>query len=206
MLVLKLERKDTMIRIDFVEGANTKTFEKPTEAEMDLQLKHFEKELLKIRTGRAHSSLVEDVRVACYGTTLPIKEVAAISTPESNLIVIQAWDKTIIGDIEHALSESDLGLTPTSDGNFIRIVLPKMSSARRDELVKLLHKKDEEFKIGVRGVRKEVLQIIREAEKSKKISEDYARRLTDTLQKSTDKYCALGDQLTKKKESELLVL
>ena len=125
-----------MVRIDLVEGANTKLFEKAIEVEMDIQLKHFDKELTKIRTGRAHSSLVEDVKVACYGTLMPLKEVAALSTPDVNLIVIQAWDKTIIADIERAIAESDLGLTPTTDSNCIRIVLPKMSTARRDELIK----------------------------------------------------------------------
>ncbi len=192
-----------MVRIDLVEGANTKLFEKAIEVEMDIQLKHFDKELTKIRTGRAHSSLVEDVRVACYGTLMPLKEVAALSTPDVNLIVIQAWDKTIIADIERAIAESDLGLTPSTDGNCIRIVLPKMSTARRDELVKILHKKDEEFKIGIRNVRKELMQILRDGEKQKKVSEDYAKRLVDVLQKSTDKYVETGDKLTKKKEDDI---
>ena len=192
-----------MVRIDLVEGANTKLFEKAIEVEMDIQLKHFDKELTKIRTGRAHSSLVEDVKVACYGTLMPLKEVAALSTPDVNLIVIQAWDKTIIADIERAIAESDLGLTPTTDSNCIRIVLPKMSTARREELVKILHKKDEEFKIGIRNVRKEIMQILRDGEKQKKVSEDYAKRLVDVLQKTTDKYVEIGDKLTKKKEDDI---
>ncbi len=192
-----------MVRIDLVEGANTKLFEKAIEVEMDVQLKHFDKELTKIRTGRAHSSLVEDVKVACYGTLMPLKEVAALSTPDVNLIVIQAWDKTIVADIERAIAESDLGLTTTTDSNCIRIVLPKMSTARRDELVKILHKKDEEFKIGIRNVRKELMQILRDGEKQKKVSEDYAKRLVDVLQKSTDKYVEIGDKLTKKKEDDI---
>ena len=195
-----------MIRLDLVEGASTKSFEKTIETEMDLQLKHFEKELLKIRTGRAHSSLVEDIKVSCYGTFMPIKEVAAIGTPDVSMITIQAWDKTIIAEIEKALLQSELGLTPATDGALIRLSLPKMSASRRDELVKVLHKRDEEFKIGVRQVRKDLVQAVRDAEKSKKVSEDYDKRLNDVVQKTTDKYCEIGDKLTAKKEQELRAL
>lgn len=194
------------MNISFSEGASTKEFEKNIESEMDKQVKHFEKELIKIRTGRAHPSMLEDVKVHCYGSILPLKDVAAISAPDVALLLIQPWDKNTIDDIEKALATSDLGLTPSNDGNVIRIQLPRMSSSRRDELVKVLHQKLELFKVAIRTVRKDIQNIIRETEKSKKISEDYSRRLQEALQKMTDKFIEVGDKQALKKESEIKAL
>ena len=192
--------------ITILEGANTKQFEKDVEKEMDVHVKHFEKELLKIRTGRAHPSMIEDVKVTAYGAVMPLKEVAAVSAPDVALLLIQPWDKANMAEIEKSLSGSDLGLTPMNDGNVIRIQLPKMSSSRRDDLIKVLHQKSEQAKIAVRNVRKEVQNSIREVEKAKKISEDYGRRLTDSLQKVTDKHIESLDALSSKKEQEIKVL
>ncbi len=191
------------MKIDIIEGANTKNFEKSVETEMDPQIKHLEKELLKIRTGRAHPSLIEHLKVEAYGSVMQLKEVAAISAPEALLLVIQPWDKAVMPEIEKAIQTSDLGLTPLNDGNIIRIALPKMSSSRRDELIKLLHKKVEESKVSIRNIRKEVQNILRDFEKSKKISEDYNRRLQESLQKTTDKVIELADKLSLKKEEEI---
>jgi len=183
----------------FIEGSSTKPFEAFIEEQMNPPLKHFEKELSKIRTGRAHTSMVEDIRVICYGSSMPLKELAAISAPESQLLVIQPWDKSLINDIEKAIAMSDLGVTPFNDGDVIRIQLPKMSSSRREELTKALLKRLEECKIGIRNVRKEVHNLIRDAEKTKKVSEDYSKRLQDILQKLTDKFCDIADKVTQKK-------
>lgn len=191
------------MNIQLVEGANTKLFEKEIEAEMDKHLKHFEKDLLKIRTGRAHPAMIEDVKVACYGTVMPLREVASISAPDAALLLVQPWDQSIIADIEKALSQSDLGLTPSNDGNIIRIALPRMSSARREELIKQLHQKLEACKVSLRTVRKDIQNIIRDTEKAKKISEDYARRVHDILQKVTDKFIEVSDKIASKKESEI---
>lgn len=192
-----------MIKLDYIEGSSTKAFEKNVEAEMSPHIAHFEKELVKIRTGRAHISMIEDLRVSCYGTSMPLKDLAALSAPDVQLLVIQPWDKEIMPDIEKAFSMSDLGVTPLNDGNVIRIQLPRMSSNRRDELAKILSKKLEECKISIRNVRKDFHNLIREAEKSKKISEDSSRRLQDLLQKITDKMIETSDKMSVKKEEEI---
>lgn len=195
-----------MKQITLTEGANVKQFEKDIEMEMDAHLKHLEKELLKIRTGRAHPSMVEEVKVTAYGALMPLKEVAAVSAPDVALLVVQPWDKANIPEIEKALSSADLGLTPMNDGNIIRIQLPRMSSGRREELTKLLHQKLEQAKVAVRNVRKEVQNTIRETEKAKKISEDYGRRLAESLQKVTDRMIGSCDTIGQKKETEIKVL
>ncbi len=192
-----------MIKFDLVENASTKPFEKLIETEMDNHLKHFDKELIKIRTGRAHPSMIEDIKVNCYGSIMPLKDLAAISAPDVQLLVVEPWDKSIINDIEKAISNSDVGLTPVNDGNLIRLALPRMTSARRDDLVKVLSKKLEDCKISLRNVRKDFHNFIRETEKNKKISEDTSRRLQDILQKITDRFTELADKLSKKKEDEI---
>ena len=191
------------MKIDIVEGGPAKNFEKSVEVEMDPHIKHLEKELLKVRTGRAHPSLIEHLRVEAYGSSMPLKEVAAISAPDALLLVIQPWDKGTLADIEKAIQASDLGLTPLNDGNIIRISLPKMSSTRRDDLIKVLHKRAEEARVSIRNIRKEVQNILRESEKSKKISEDHNRRLQDSLQKTTDKFIESIEKLSLKKEEEI---
>ncbi len=195
-----------MANYTFTEGASTKPFETAVESDMQKHVQHFEKELQKIRTGRAHPSMIEDIKVFAYGTMMPLKEVAAVSAPDAQLLVVQPWDKTVIPDVEKALATSDLGVTPMTDGPIIRIVLPKMSSSRRDELSKVLGKRLEECKIALRNVRKDVHTAIRDTEKDKKISEDYSKRLQDLLQKITDKVTAQAETLSSKKEAEIKAL
>ena len=195
-----------MANYTFTEGASTKPFETVVEADMQKHIQHFEKELQKIRTGRAHPSMIEDIKVFAYGTLMPLKETAAVSAPDAQLLVVQPWDKTIIPEIEKAIAASDLGVTPMTDGPIIRIVLPKMSSSRRDELSKVLGKRLEECKIALRNVRKDVHTAIRDTEKDKKISEDYSKRLQDLLQKITDKVTAVADTLSSKKDAEIKAL
>lgn len=183
---------------------NSKDFEKAMDAEMQKVLKHFEKELLGIRTGRAHTSLIEDIVVSVYGgSPTPLKHVAVLSAPDTRLLTVQPWDIATIPDIEKAISNSDLGLTPQNDGAVIRLQLPEMSSSRRDELVKILHKKLEDCRVGVRNVRKDFNNLIRDTEKNKKISKDFATRLNDVLQKITDKFIETAEQLGEKKEKEV---
>ena len=184
--------------------SNIKEFEKEATSEMDKAIKHYERELITIRTGRAHPALVEGIKFTAYGTSvLTIKEAASITIPEPRLIVIQPWDQGIMQDIENALSASDVGLTPVIDGNIIRIRLPEMSTSRRDELVKILGKKTEDSRVSVRNARKEFHNLIRDSEKNKSISEDHSRRLADTLQKITDKFIGTIDQMAQKKENEI---
>ncbi len=182
----------------------THEFEKLADTEMQAPLKHLEKELLTIRTGRAHASMLEDVKVICYGgSQLALKEIAAISAPEARLLVVQPWDKSIIADIEKALMSAALGLTPANDGNLIRIVLPEISSQRRDELAKVLNKKLEETKERIRVIRGEFRNSIKEAERKREISEDFSKNLQDILQKVTDKYTENVQKMGEKKEKDI---
>ena len=130
-----------MINLQLTEGGSTKPFEKELETAMNNDIQLFEKELQKIRTGRAQTSMIEDVRVLAYGTSMKLKELASISAPEVSLLVVQPWDKNLIVDIEKALNSADLGTTPLNDGTIIRIAMPRMSNERRQELKKLASKK-----------------------------------------------------------------
>lgn len=178
-------------------------FEKAIKPEFEKAVKHLEHELVKLRTGRANAALVEDLKVSAYGTMMSLREVAAISVPDVRLITVQPWDKSVINEIEKAIQNSDLGVNPINDGEIIRISLPQMSADRRDELLKVLGKKLEESKVIVRNSRKDFQNAIRDAEKKKTISEDFAKRLQDLLQKQTDNYIANIDSVGKKKESEI---
>ena len=188
--------------ITFQEG-DSKSFDTLLKSHMDKPLKHFEKELAAIRTGRASTALIEGLRVECYGQFMALKDIASIAAPDARLLTIQPWDKGSIADIEKAITQSDLGLTPANDGSIIRLQLPQMSSTRRDELVKILGKKTEECKINIRNVRKDFHNQVRDAEKKRVLSEDFGKRLSDLLQKTTDTFIEKTDQIYEKKAAEL---
>lgn len=193
-----------VLKITLIEN-DVKSFQAPMEAEMDKSIKHLERELIKIRTGRAHTALVEDIQVSVYGQPpVALKTLALLSAPDTRLITIQPWDKNIIGEIEKAITESDIGITPANDGDLIRLRLPEMSSSRRDELVKILGKKAEEAKIAIRNVRKDFHNLVRDAKKDKVISENFFNRLNDVLQKVTDTFVEKAEQMRVKKEKEIL--
>lgn len=191
-----------MIEIAFREG-DSKSFETLLKQYMEAPLKHYEKELASIRTGRASIALLENIKVDAYGQLMTLKEVATLGAPDSRLLTIQPWDKSIISEIEKAVAVSDLGAAPVNDGNLIRIQLPQMSASRRDELVKLLGKKTEECKVSLRNIRKDFHNEVRDADKKHIISEDFAERLADLLQKITDQYIEKADQLNNKKAAEI---
>lgn len=188
-----------------LEENNSTAFEKSLKTDLDQAIEHFKKELATIRSGRAHTSMVENIKVVCYGGTseLRLKEVAALAAPDSNMIVIEPWDKSIIPDIERALSTSDLGLTPANDGNIIRLQLPAMSAQRREELVKILSKKLEDSRVAIRSIRKDFHNLIREKERDKKISQDFSKRITEKLQKTIDSITQNLDDMAKKKENDI---
>lgn len=193
-----------MIGITLTEGA-TAPFEKATQEEMTKSIKHFEHELVGIRSGRAHPAMIENIKVVCYGgeSELPLKSLASISTPEPRCIVVQPWDPTTLVDIERAIKESDTGLTPVNDGNIIRLQLQEMSSDRREELLKLLGKKLEECRVSIRNIRKNIQNFVRDCQKEKAISDDFAKRLNDLLQKLTDQFIKKAEELAAKKETDL---
>ena len=186
---------------------DVKSFQQPMEAEMTKPIEHFERELAKIRSGKAHTSMIEGIMVSCYGQSpTALKNVASLSAPEARLLTIQPWDASVIDDIEKAIKQSDIGITPANDGAVIRLQLPNVSTERRTELVKILHKKLEECKVAIRNVRKDFNNIIRDAKKDKTISENFFSRLSDVLQTVTDKFCERAEQLSKKKESDILAV
>jgi ribosome recycling factor len=148
-----------------------KSLQNPMSSEMEKAIKHLETELVKIRTGRAHTSMIEDLQVSVYGQPAQsLKGLAALAAPDIRLLTIQPWDISILADIEKAIMNSDLGIKPANDGKLIRISLPEPSGSRREELVKTLGKKIEEARIALRNVRKEFHNLIRDAKKDRKIS------------------------------------
>ena len=189
--------------IEIIADISPKNFELAIKPEMDKAIDHLAKELIKVRTGRAHTSMVEDLLIECYGSTMRVKELGIISAPEASLIVIQPWDKSVIKDLEKGIMASELGVTPVNDGNLIRIQLPQISQARREELCKILGKRLEESRTAIRNIRKDFQNSVRTAEKNKIVSEDVAKKLLTTLQNSTDAYITKAEELAAKKEAEL---
>lgn len=162
------------------------------------------KEFASIRTGRANPALLDRVNVEAYGDVYPINQVASVSVPEPRLLVIQPWDRKLVPDIERAILKSDLALTPMSDGSIIRISIPTLTEERRRELVKVARKVAEEMRIRVRNVRREAIDILRDKEKNKEITEDDLRRGQDDVQKLTDAFIAEIDSLLETKEAEIM--
>ncbi len=175
---------------------------KEAEESMKKSINHFKSEIAGFRTGRASSSLVEDIKIEYYGSRVPIKQVGNVSVPESNQILIQVWDQNAIAPIEKALMEQ-LSLNPARQGNTLRITLPPLTQERRKELVKLLHKTTEEAKVAVRNIRRDAKEMIESLEG---ISEDEIKRALDKLQKITDKYIEEISNLSSSKEKEIMEL
>lgn len=191
-----------MIEIAFQEGDH-KSFETLLKEHLEKPIKHYEKELASIRTGRASITLLENIKVDVYGQLMTLKELATLGAPDARLLTIQPWDKSIIPEIEKAVLASEIGAAPINDGTLIRIQLPQMSASRRDELLKLLGKKTEECKVTLRNTRKDFHNEVRDADKKHIISEDFAMRLTELLQKILDQYIAKCEQMNDKKAAEI---
>jgi ribosome recycling factor len=176
---------------------------KEAQERMEKEIEAIKKELAKLRTGRASTSLVEGIRVECYGSTIPLNQLASISTPEPSLILIQPWDRGILENIQKAILRSELGLNPSTDGRVIRIPIPPLTEERRKELVKAVRRMAEERKIGVRNARRDANEIIKRMEKEGEISEDDSRRAQNRIQELTDKYIKHIDELSRLKEKEI---
>ena len=177
---------------------------KDAEHRMQSAVQALDRELNSVRTGRARPSLVEGLKVDYYGTPTPLNQMAQINAPEPRLITIQPWDKAQLGTIEKAIQKSDLGITPSNDGNIIRLVVPPLTEDRRKELVKVVHKKVEDGRVSVRNVRRDALDHLRKAQHDKQISDDDERKAADRLQKLTDRFVAEIDKHGVTKEQELL--
>jgi ribosome recycling factor len=175
-----------------------------TERRMKRAVEALQHDLASIRTGRASPALLERVSVDYYGAPTPLNGVATISVPEPRLLLIQPWDKKMLPVIEKAIQKSDLGLTPSSDGNVVRLPIPALNEERRRDLVKQVHKRTEEARVAVRNCRRDAIDELRKGERDKQISEDEVKRAQDRLQKLTDSYIAQLDEVGKRKESEVM--
>ncbi|KAA9025847.1 ribosome recycling factor [Niallia endozanthoxylica] len=171
---------------------------------MTKAIQAYSRELASIRAGRANASLLDRITVDYYGAPTPINQLAGISVPEARLLVIQPYDKSILGEIERAIQKSDLGLNPTSDGNIIRIAIPALTEERRKELVKLVKKEAEEAKVAIRNIRRDANDDLKKSEKAGDITEDDLRGYSDDIQKVTDENINKIDSMTKEKEKEIL--
>jgi ribosome recycling factor len=177
-----------------------------TEARFKKAIDALRHEIASVRTGRAAPALVEQLQVDAYGTGTPLIQLAAISAPEPRQIVIQPWDKSLIKAIEKAIIGSDLGLTPSNDGNLIRLNIPALNEERRKDLVKMLHKKIEEGRVEIRTLRRHAHDEMRAKEKSSGVTTDEVKRAEAQLQKLTDRYVLIADEIGQSKEKEILAV
>ncbi|MEG3640924.1 ribosome recycling factor [Magnetococcus sp. PR-3] len=177
---------------------------KDLEGRMKKSLAALKEELTSLRTGRASTSLLDNVMVDAYGSMMPLNQVASMTVPEARMINVQPWDKGQLGAIEKAIRDSDLGLNPTNDGQLIRVPLPELTEERRKELVKLLHKYSEAAKIAVRNIRRDGIEGLRKAEKAKEISQDEMHTQEKHVQESTDKYVKQIDEVVDAKEADIM--
>ncbi|MFA5410420.1 MAG: ribosome recycling factor [Candidatus Omnitrophota bacterium] len=175
-----------------------------TEEKMKKAIDSVTRAFSEIRTGRASPGLVEGLHVDYYGTLTLLKQLASISVPAVNLVVIQPWDVSAIAEIEKAIMKSNLGITPSNDGKLIRLAIPALSKERRQELVKIAHEMTEEGRVSLRTIRREAKEHLERLEKDKLITEDDKFRAIDELQKLVDKHIAKIDELLKSKEKEIL--
>jgi len=177
---------------------------KETGERMEKAVEVLRENLMTIRTGRASPSLVERLPVEYYGTLTPLNQLATISAPEPRLLTIRPWDLNALANIEKAIMKSDLGLTPSNDGKIIRLVIPRLTEERRQELVKVVGKRVEEGKVAIRNIRRDAIEDLREMESEKLISEDEFYRTKDEIQELTDKFAAKMDEIGHDKEKEIL--
>ena len=171
---------------------------------MDKTINSFEKELKKIRTGRASLNVLDGVRADFYGTQTPLNQMASLAVPESRLITIQPWDISVIKEIEKAILKSNLGLTPSNDGKIIRISIPPLTEERRKDIVKVVKKITEDYKVGVRNIRRDSNEMLKVFKKDGEIAEDDAKKGQEKVQNITDEHIKKIDDMYKEKEKEIL--
>jgi ribosome recycling factor len=179
---------------------------KSAELAMQKAVESLKSDLGKLRTGRAHSSIVEGVKVDYYGSETPLKNVANISVTDPKTITITPWEKTLVKNIEKAVRDAGLGLNPIADANLVRVPLPPLTEERRKEMAKVVKATAENFRVAVRTARHAALEDLKELLKEKEITEDDERRGKESVQKLTDKYVAEIDKIAVAKESELMTI
>ncbi len=177
---------------------------KTAREKMEKSLEVLRRDMAKVRTGRASSAIVEDLKVEYYGTLTPLKSIASISTPDPRTIMISPYDKNALGDIEKAINKSDLGLPPQNDGHVIRLNIPELTEERREQLVKEVRRKGEEGRVSIRNIRREANDAVKKKEKAKELSEDLAREALEKIQKLTDEFIEKVDEIVKHKEKDIM--
>jgi ribosome recycling factor len=179
---------------------------KDLETRMQAAVDLLAREFAGVRTGRANTALLDGVRVEAYGAVQPVSQMASLSVPDPRTLVIQPWDASQIGAIEKAILKSDLGLTPSNDGKVVRLVMPTLTEERRKQLAKTVGKLAEDARVAVRNIRRDANDKLKALAKDKHVSQDEERRGHDHIQKTTDKFVAKVDELSKKKEQEILAI
>jgi ribosome recycling factor len=175
-----------------------------TENKMARAVEAMERDFQGVRTGRASTSLVERLTVDYYGTQTPLNQLAGISVPEAHQIVIQPWDRSVLGAIEKAIQKSDIGLVPNVDGTVVRLNIPPLTEERRRDLVKVVHKRMEEARVEIRNIRRDAADELKKEERDGDVGADESHRQLESLQKTTDRFVAEVDRLGGVKEQEVL--
>jgi ribosome recycling factor len=174
--------------------------------EMEQAVFAFKRDLSRLRTSRATTALLEGITVDYYGARTPLNQLAALSAPEARLLVIQPFDRSVIGDIERAIFQSDLGLTPVNDGKIIRIPIPELTEERRRDLVKHVKKMAEEFRVSVRTHRRDAIEMLKELHKEKELTDDDLKKSQEKIEHLTKEYVERVDKVLKAKEDEILAV
>lgn len=184
--------------------ANTKDALAQAKTRMEKAVEDFRRDLAAVRTGRANTALLDNVRVDYHGTPMPINQLGTLSVPDPSMILISPWDPTAVPLIDKAIRTSDLGLNPTSDGKVLRVPIPALTEERRKDLVKMIHKVLENHRTAVRNIRRDIKEHVEKLEKEKKISEDDKKRALDELEKLTHAETKKVEDLSAAKEKEVL--
>lgn len=179
---------------------------KSVEQKMQRSIEAFKNDLAKIRTGRAHTGLLDHVQVDYYGSMVPISQVANLTLVDARTIGVQPWEKAMVAKVEKAIREADLGLNPATSGDLIRVPMPPLTEERRRELTKVVKSEGETAKVAVRNLRRDANEQLKKLVKDKEISEDDERRASDDVQKLTDKHVAEIDKLVQAKDAEIMTV
>lgn len=176
---------------------------KEIDKRMHASIEALKRELIGLRTGRAHANLLDPVHVSVYGSRMPLNQVATVSVPEPRMISVQVWDRSNVTAVDKAIREANLGLNPITDGQVLRLPIPALTAERRQELVKLAHKYSEQTKVAIRNVRRDAMDLLKKLEKDGKMSQDDHRGQSDKVQELTDKTIKEVDQTLAAKEAEI---
>jgi ribosome recycling factor len=177
-----------------------------TDNGMKKAIDNFKRDLAKVRTGRANTSMLDGIKVDYYGTPTPVNQVATVQVVDARLITVKPWEKNMIAVIDKAIRASDLGINPVADSDLVRVPIPPLTQERRKELAKNVGKQTEEARVAVRGARRDAMDLIKEAEKDGDISEDERKQGEKKVQELTDKYIAEVETIAKNKEKEIMEL